>query len=84
MSIRLPEDLTQGIRAEVLNGHFASEDEAVAEAVRQFLSRRQDATPIEVIGSIGAMRGDAELLDRITEDIMQSRLTRALRLPSDE
>jgi len=39
MTIRLPEDLANSIRAEVLSGHFASEDEMVAAAVRDYLRR---------------------------------------------
>ena len=30
------------------------------------------------------MRDDAELLDQITQDIMESRRTRSLRLTADE
>jgi Arc/MetJ-type ribon-helix-helix transcriptional regulator len=40
MTIQLPEDLECGIRATVLSGAFASEDEAIAEAVRQFLRKQ--------------------------------------------
>ena len=35
-------------------------------------------------GSIGAMRDDADLLDQVTQDIMESRRTRTLRLAADE
>jgi Arc/MetJ-type ribon-helix-helix transcriptional regulator len=40
MTIRLPEDLESSIRAEVLKGPFASEDEMVATAVRDYLRRK--------------------------------------------
>src|SRR5947209_7393605 len=40
MTIHLPEDLASSIRAEVLRGHFASEDELVAAAVRDYLWRK--------------------------------------------
>jgi Arc/MetJ-type ribon-helix-helix transcriptional regulator len=43
MTIRLPEDLESSIRAEVLSGHFASEDDVVAAAVRDDLRRQQQA-----------------------------------------
>ena len=42
MIIHLPADLESLIRAEVMSGHFASEDDMVATAVRDYLQRRQD------------------------------------------
>ena len=52
MTIHLPTDLESSIRAEVMNGNFASEDDMVATAVRDYLQRRQDqprqvATPAD-------------------------------------
>ena len=41
MRIQLPDDLASSIRAEVLSGHFASEDDLVAAAVRDYLHRKQ-------------------------------------------
>ena len=85
MKIRLPEDLESSIRAEVLSGQFASEDELVVAAVRDFLRRKHEPAPPEPgMGSIGAMRDDADLLDQVTQLIMQGRLTRTLRLAPDE
>jgi Arc/MetJ-type ribon-helix-helix transcriptional regulator len=37
--------LGSSIRQEVLNGHFASEDDLVAAAVRDYLQRRQQQAP---------------------------------------
>ncbi len=85
MTIHLPPELESSIRAEVLSGHFASEDDIVAAAVRDYLRGKQkQATPQPGMGSIGAMRDDAELLDQVTQVIMQGRQTRTLRLPLDE
>jgi Arc/MetJ-type ribon-helix-helix transcriptional regulator len=42
MTIQLPDDLESSIRAEVLSGHFASEDDLVAIAVRDYLRRKQE------------------------------------------
>jgi Arc/MetJ-type ribon-helix-helix transcriptional regulator len=42
MTIHLPEDLAGSIRAEVLSGQFASEDEVVAAAVRDYLRRKHE------------------------------------------
>jgi Arc/MetJ-type ribon-helix-helix transcriptional regulator len=43
MTIHLPEELARSIQAEVLSGHFASEDDLVAAAVRDYLRRKQEA-----------------------------------------
>jgi Arc/MetJ-type ribon-helix-helix transcriptional regulator len=40
MTIHLPRELESGIRATVLSGAFVSEDEVIAEAVRQFLRKQ--------------------------------------------
>jgi Arc/MetJ-type ribon-helix-helix transcriptional regulator len=45
MTIHLPEDLASSIRAEVLSGHFANENDMVAAAVRDYLRRQQQASP---------------------------------------
>lgn len=41
MTIHLPNDLESSIRAEVASGHYASVDEAMAEAARLLLRRRR-------------------------------------------
>ena len=85
MTIHLPQELESSIRAHVLSGKFASEDDMVAAAVRDYLLRhRQPSPPESGIGSIGAMHDDAELLDQVTQVIMQGRQTRTLRLPPNE
>jgi Arc/MetJ-type ribon-helix-helix transcriptional regulator len=87
MTVQLPKDLESSVRAEVLNGHFANEDDLVAAAVRAYLRQRPQervtATPLST-GSIGAMEADADLLDEVTQLIMHSRETRTPRLPVDE
>jgi Arc/MetJ-type ribon-helix-helix transcriptional regulator len=84
MTIRLPEELESSIRAEVLSGHFASEDDMVVAAVWDYLRRKQaQAAPKPGMGSIGAMHDDAELLDQVTQGIMHDRETRTLRLTPD-
>ena len=42
MIIHLPHDLESSVRAEVMSGHFASEDDMVAAAVRDYLQRREN------------------------------------------
>lgn len=41
MTIHLPDDLETSIRAEVASGHYASVDEAMAEAARLLLQQRR-------------------------------------------
>jgi Arc/MetJ-type ribon-helix-helix transcriptional regulator len=67
MTIQLPTDVERDIIAEVRSGHFASVDEALAEAWRSFQQRRQLTAPIQGAGLIGALRDDAELLDQAVE-----------------
>jgi Arc/MetJ-type ribon-helix-helix transcriptional regulator len=43
MTLHLPEDLERFIHAEVLRGNFASEEALVAEALREFQSRRTES-----------------------------------------
>lgn len=84
MTINLPNDLESSIRAEVASGHFASVDEAMAEAARLLLRElrlghlnTQAARGVEprdpALGSIGAMMEDAELLDEIVADAYRRR-----------
>src|SRR5579871_156834 len=42
MTIHLPEDLERFVKAEVLSGHFESEDDAIAQAVRLLRQQRQN------------------------------------------
>ena len=45
MTITLPPELESSIRAAVLSGHFASEADMVAAAVRDYLRRQRQASP---------------------------------------
>jgi Arc/MetJ-type ribon-helix-helix transcriptional regulator len=45
MTIHLPPELESSIRAEVLSGHFASEADMVAAAVRDYLRRQRQPSP---------------------------------------
>jgi Arc/MetJ-type ribon-helix-helix transcriptional regulator len=52
MTIHFPEDLESSIRAAVHSGRFASEDDMVATAVREFLRRSlAEASPAPVASS---------------------------------
>ena len=81
MTIHLPAELERFVHDQVVAGRYSSEDEVVRAALEQF--RMQVPLPPGP-GSIGAMRDDADLLDQITQDIMESRRTRSLRLTPDE
>jgi putative addiction module CopG family antidote len=81
MDIHLPEDLEQFVNEQVRAGRFRSKDHLVKEA----LERLRDQGSVNTdMGSIGAMREDAKLLDEIVEDAMRARETRPWRLPAGE
>ncbi len=82
MTILLPEHLERFVHEAVRAGRYAHEDEVIRDALEQLRTRTPPPTPGS--GSIGAMRDDAELLDQITQDIMEGRRTRTLRLAPDE
>jgi Arc/MetJ-type ribon-helix-helix transcriptional regulator len=77
MTIHLPQDLESSLMAEVSSGHYASLDDAMAEAVRLLLRNRTPRQPAAGsnigLGSIGAMRDDAEELDEIVADAYRKR-----------
>jgi len=56
MTIHLPQDLANSIRAEVLSGQFASEDEMVAAAVRDYLRRKQHGQARQMDDAAAAVR----------------------------
>jgi Arc/MetJ-type ribon-helix-helix transcriptional regulator len=95
MTIHLPDDLERFLRAEVNRGHFASEEDAIAEAVR--LLQRQlskGAIPAPAAGQVatlktpdpvlGAMRDAADQMDEIVAEAMSHRERQPWRLPSGE
>ena len=92
MTIHLPNDLESSIQAAVHNGRFASVDDAMAEAARLLLRElARVPQPVEGashanrgLGSIGALRDDADLLDQAVEHAMKVREERPWRLSSVE
>jgi Arc/MetJ-type ribon-helix-helix transcriptional regulator len=90
MTIHLPPDLERSIEAVVHNGRFASVDAAMAEAARLLLRQEaQQPQPDKAaanggLGSIGAMRDDADLLDQAVEHAMKVREERPWRLSGVE
>lgn len=84
MTIHLPLDVERDIRKEVDRGRFANVDEALAEAWRTFQQRRPPSDSTTSQGLIGSMRDEAELLEQVTNDIMEDRRTRTLRSAPDE
>jgi Arc/MetJ-type ribon-helix-helix transcriptional regulator len=84
MTIHLPKELESSIEAVVHSGHFASVDDVMAEAARLLVRNLARALPPvaragvvrppdRVLGSIGAMHEDAELLDEIVADAYRRR-----------
>ena len=84
MTIHLPNDIERDILAEVQSGHFASVDDALAEAWRSFRQHRTPPVPASGQGLIGALRDDAELLDQAVEHAMKVREERPWRLAPGE
>jgi Arc/MetJ-type ribon-helix-helix transcriptional regulator len=91
MTIHLPDDLEHFLRAEVHRGHFASEEEAIAEAVRLLrhqLSQTAKTTPgTDAVSSastsdplLGALRDAADELDEIVAEAMKHREQQLWRL----
>jgi Arc/MetJ-type ribon-helix-helix transcriptional regulator len=80
MTIDLPQDLESSLQAAVHNGHFASVDEAIAQAARLLLRElklghlptptRDSSQPDPVLG---CMRDDVELMDEIVADAYRHR-----------
>jgi Arc/MetJ-type ribon-helix-helix transcriptional regulator len=95
MTINLPDDLERFLRAEVHCGHFASEEDALAEAVRLLrlhVSRRGTPAPAAAeAGStnatdpvLGAMRDAADEMDDIVAAAMRHREQEPWRLAPGE
>jgi Arc/MetJ-type ribon-helix-helix transcriptional regulator len=89
MTIHLPPDLERSIEAVVNSGRFASVDHFMAEAARLLLQQESQQPPANTaddtgLGSIGAMRDDADLLDQAVEHVMKVREERPWRLSSVE
>jgi len=90
MTINLPNDLESSIQAAVRNGRFASVDDAMAEAacllLRELAHLPQTGKDAgnSGLGSIGALRDDADLLDQAVEHAMKVREDRPWRLSSVE
>jgi Arc/MetJ-type ribon-helix-helix transcriptional regulator len=95
MTIHLPDDLERFLQAEVHRGHFASEEDAIVEAVR-FLRRQlsQATIPTAAAGQnaavktpdsvLGAMRDAADEMDEIVAEAMSHRERQPWRLSSGE
>jgi putative addiction module CopG family antidote len=91
MTIQLPDDLKHFIQAEVENGHFASEEEVLAEGLR--LLRNQLARKESVLDEpntsipdslLGAMPDSANELDEIVAEVMRNREQQPWRLTPRE
>jgi Arc/MetJ-type ribon-helix-helix transcriptional regulator len=84
ITVQLPHDLESLLHAEVLSGHFATPDDAVAEIVRDYFRRKQaklSSTPNlpeanEELGPdplLGSMRDFADEMDEIVADAYRQR-----------
>lgn len=67
---------------QVVAGRYRSEDDVIRDALERL--RSHTPVPQAGTGSLGTKRDDADLLEHVTQDIMESRRTRKLRLAADE
>jgi Arc/MetJ-type ribon-helix-helix transcriptional regulator len=67
MTIHLPEDLAESIRAEVLSGHFASGEDVVAAALRDYLERKHGRAAAAHAACTEEEPGTEELQHRLFE-----------------
>jgi putative addiction module CopG family antidote len=82
MNIHLPEELERFVQDQVTTGRYPSEGEVIREALERLRKQSPPVTP--GLGSIGAMRDDAEWLDRAVEHAMKVREERPWRLGDGE
>ena len=82
MTIHLPQELERFVHDQVQAGRYRSEDDVIRDAVERL---RKQVPPISPgLGSIRAMRDDAELLDQVVEHAMKLREERPWRLGEGE
>jgi Arc/MetJ-type ribon-helix-helix transcriptional regulator len=95
MTINLPDDLERFLRAEVHRGHFPSEEDAVAAAIRLLRNQvgqrgRPEAVGVEAGSAsapdpvLGAMRDAADEMDEIVAEALRHREQQPWRLTSGE
>ncbi len=82
MIIHLSKELERFVHDAVQAGRYATEDDVLNDAVERL--RRQTPLPTPGMGSIGAMRDDADLLDQAVEHAMKVREERPWRLSPSE
>jgi Arc/MetJ-type ribon-helix-helix transcriptional regulator len=70
MTIHLPKDVESSINADVLRGHFASPAEAIAEAWRKYVERRQqEQAPAATQAAAPAHKPIWEVADELRRSI---------------
>jgi Arc/MetJ-type ribon-helix-helix transcriptional regulator len=77
MTIHLPKDVESSIRAEVRSGHFATADDAVAEAWRAFLRQQSQVHP-------GTARTEDEIDRQMLADGLLTQLPNTANDVDDE
>ncbi len=82
MTIHLSKELEQFVHDAIVAGRYATEDDVFDDALERL--RRQTPLPTPGMGSIGAMRDDAELLDQAVGHAMKVREERPWRLSPGE
>jgi Arc/MetJ-type ribon-helix-helix transcriptional regulator len=67
MTIHLPKDVESSINAEVISGHFASADDAIAAAWRAYLESRQGQAPAGKLAASEAAAAHKPIWEEILE-----------------
>jgi Arc/MetJ-type ribon-helix-helix transcriptional regulator len=80
MTIHLPQELENSIRAQVLSGQFATEDDMVAAAVRDYLQRHHQPSPADQQPAAQPQKPIWEEILEMTADVPDEEWD---KLPSD-
>jgi Arc/MetJ-type ribon-helix-helix transcriptional regulator len=85
MTIHLPEELASSIRPLVLSGRFTSEDDIVAEALREYLRRHAvpDAAPGPLAADQSPARGNRPIWEVAADLRAGIPAEERARLPAD-
>ena len=82
MTIHLSKELEQYVHDAVHAGRYATEEDVILDALNRL--RQQAPLPTSGMGSIGALRDDAELLDQAVAHAMKVREERPWRIAPGE
>ena len=83
MTIHLPKDVESSINAQVQSGQFASADEAIAEAWREYIERRQGQSATAAASQAATPTAHKPIWEEIEEITASVPVEEFLKLPVD-